>query len=62
MILLCHLLLRQEGIRVPSGGAPSFPKRVWALGLSEELAAAVEPLLVTHKQLCKQIKSIEAKV
>jgi hypothetical protein len=62
MILLCRLLLRQEGIRVPSRGAPSFPKRVWALGLSEELAAAVEPLLVTHKQLCKQIKSIEAKV
>jgi hypothetical protein len=32
------------------------------LGLSEELAAAVEPLLVMHEQLCKQIKSIEAKV
>lgn len=62
MISLCRSLLRQEGIRVPSGGAPSFPKRVRALELSEELAAAVEPLLLTHEQLCEQIKRVDAKV
>ena len=62
MISLCRSLLRQEGIRVPSGGAPNFPKRVRALELSEELAAAVEPLLATHEQLCEQIKGVDGKV
>ncbi len=33
-----------------------------ALELSKELGAAVEPLLVTHEQLCEQIKGIDVKV
>ena len=61
-ISLCRSLLRQEGVRVPSGGAGSFPKRVRALQLSEELASTVEPLLLIHEQLCQQLKTIEAKV
>lgn len=44
MISLCRSLLRQEGVRVPSGGAPSFAKRVRALELSEDLQDAIEPL------------------
>jgi transposase len=62
MTSLCRALLRQEGIRVPSGAALSFPKRVRSLQLSKELADAVEPLLCTHEQLCQQIKCIDAKV
>src|SRR5512139_409975 len=56
MISLRRSLLRQEGVRVPSGGAPTFPQRVRALDLSEDLAFAVEPLLKTHEQVCEQIK------
>jgi len=41
MISLCRSLLRQEGIRVPSGGAPSFPKRVRALSRHSRTATAV---------------------
>jgi transposase len=62
IISLCRSLLRQEGIRVPSGGAPSFAQRVRALELSEELVDAVEPLLKTHEQVCEQIKRIDDKV
>lgn len=62
MISLCRSLLRQEGVRVPSASARSFPARVRALSLSEELVCAVEPLLATHEQLCEQIKAIDAKV
>jgi hypothetical protein len=36
MISLCRALLRQEGIRAPSGGAVSFPKRVRTLELDAE--------------------------
>jgi transposase len=62
MISLCRALLRQEGIRVPTGGAPSFAKRVRSLGLGEELAKAIEPLLQTHDHVCKQIDSLDAEV
>lgn len=62
MIALCRSLLRQEGIRVPSGGAPSFAKRVRALELPDELRDAVEPLLTTHEQLCAQIDLLDKKV
>jgi Transposase IS116/IS110/IS902 family/WD domain, G-beta repeat len=59
MISLCRSLLRQEGIRVPSGGAPSFPQRVRAFALSEDLAAVVEPLLKTHEQTCAQLELLD---
>jgi hypothetical protein len=52
MLSLCRSLLHQEGIRVPSGGAPSFTKRVRMLELDEALRDAVEPLLTTHEQVC----------
>ena len=62
MISLCRSLLRQEGIRVPSGGAPSFVKRVRALELPGELRDAIEPLLETHEQVCAQVDAVDKKV
>jgi transposase len=60
MISLCRALLRQEGIRVPSGGAVSFAKRVRTLPLGDELARRVAPLLETHEHVCEQIKHLDA--
>jgi transposase len=62
MISVCRALLRQEGIRVPSGGAISFAKRVRSLELATELARAVEPLLQTHEALCRQIAGMDAQL
>jgi transposase len=45
IISLCRALLRQEGIQVPTGGAPTFAKRVRMLALSDELTLVVKPLL-----------------
>jgi transposase len=60
MISLCRAVLRQEGIRVPSGAAVSFAKRVGTLELGAELARTVEPLLQTHAHVCEQIKHLDA--
>jgi len=62
MISLCRALLRQEGFRVPSGGAASFPKRVRLLELPEELLRTVEPLLQTHEHVTEQIKQLDLQV
>jgi hypothetical protein len=61
MISPCRSLLRQEGIRVPSGGAPSFAKRVRMLEFAEELRDAVAPLLAIHEQVCTQIDLVDKK-
>lgn len=55
VISLCRSLLRQEGVRVPSGGAKAFAKRVRGLELAESLFLAIEPLLQMHEQLCEKI-------
>ena len=62
MISLCRSLLRQEGMRVPSGRAATFAKRVRALDLASELRQAVEPLLKTHEDVCAQIELVDQKV
>lgn len=62
MISLCRAILRQEDYRVPTGGSPSFAKRVRSLALSEELARALTPLLETHEHVCKQIDTLDAHV
>ncbi|MEY4512367.1 MAG: hypothetical protein RLZZ450_4489 [Pseudomonadota bacterium] len=49
MISLCRSLLRQGGIRVPGGGAPSFAKRVRTLELPKLFRDASEPLLTAHE-------------
>jgi transposase len=55
-ISLCRSLLRQDGVRVPTGSSTSFGKRVRALQLDPELLEAVEPLLQTHAELCDKIR------
>jgi transposase len=60
MISLCRALLRQEGIRVPSGDAVSFVKRVRTLKLGAELTSTLQPLLKTHEHVCEQIKDLDA--
>jgi transposase len=62
MISLCRALLRQEGIRVPTGGAPSFAKRVRSLALGEEIAQALQPLLESHDHVCEQIDALDVHV
>jgi hypothetical protein len=62
MISLSRSLLRQEGIRVPSGSATTFAKRVRELELPDELSDAVEPLLKAHEQVCAQIEEVDKKV
>jgi transposase len=62
MISLCRSLLRQEGVRVPSGGAVTFARRVRALELSSELRDAVEPLLKSHEDVCAQLDLVDKKV
>lgn len=60
LISLCRALLRQEGVRVPSGGATSFAKRVRMLDVGGVLARTIEPLLQTHESVCEQIKQLDA--
>jgi transposase len=62
MISLCRAVLRQEGFRVPSGGAVSFPKRVRMLGLPDELVRTVQPLLKTHEPVSEELKQLEAQI
>ena len=59
---LSRSLLRQEGLRVPTGGSITFHKPVRALGLDALLTQAIEPLLQTHEQLCEQIKRLDAEI
>ena len=55
-ISLCRSLLRQDGIRVPTGSSTTFAKRVRALQLDQDLLEVVEPLLQTHAELCDKIR------
>lgn len=59
VISLCRALLRQEGIRVPSGSSTTFAKRVEMLELEPPLFEAVEPLLRTHGELCEKISEAD---
>jgi transposase len=62
MISVCRAFLRQEGLRVPSGGAPSFAQRVRTLKLADELRETLAPLLEVHEQVCAQIDVLDEKV
>jgi transposase len=62
MISLCRSLLRQEGIRVPTGDAVTFAKRVRALEFGSDLRDAVEPLLKSQEEVCAQIALVDKKV
>ena len=58
-IVLIRSLLRRKGIRVASGGAEVFARRVRDLGLPVHLAAEVAPLLALLTPLNEQIKSLD---
>lgn len=58
-ISLARSLLRQQGHRVPSGGAPTFSKRVLSLELPKSLCTELAPLLAMMEQLNKQIARID---
>jgi transposase len=62
MISLSRSLLRQEGVRVPSGNAVTFAKRVRELALPDELRDAVEAMLFAHEHVCDQIDEVDKKV
>jgi transposase len=61
-ISLCRSLLRQEGVRVPSGSATTFSKRVFELELEPALFESVEPLLQTHAELCEKIRDADERI
>jgi transposase len=62
MISLCRSPLRQEGIRVPSGSAVTFAKRVRELELPDDLRDAAELLPKAHEQVCGQIDAVDKNV
>jgi transposase len=54
-ISVVRSLLRREGLRVRSGEAKSFGRRVGELEVPQALASAIEPLLVVLEQVNQQI-------
>jgi len=58
-IVLTRSLLRQEGIRVRSGSAPTFAQRVKEIELPAELGSVVEPLLSMFGELNERIASAD---
>lgn len=54
-ISVVRAVLRQHGVRVPSGGSRSLPARIAALPLSAELMTIVAPLLRTVEHLTTEI-------
>jgi transposase len=57
-ISLMRALVRREGLRVGSGSAEAFPKRLEAMELPEHLKAEVEPLLSLMQPLNEQIAAL----
>jgi transposase len=55
-INLLRATVRQEGFRIPSGGAESVPARVRALPLPRALAATVRPLCAVLDRLAPAIR------
>jgi transposase len=55
-IAVVRATLRAQGFRVPSGGAPTFVRRVHAMELPRELQQTVQPLLTSLEQLNEQIE------
>jgi transposase len=54
-ISLIRALLRQQGYRVPSGGAEAFPTRVRTLVLPGPLLSLIAPLLAVMRHLNRQL-------
>jgi transposase len=61
-ISLVRSLLRQEGIKPEHGSAPTFARRMRALGLHEPLSSDIAPLLELLDNLTEQIKMADKEV
>jgi transposase len=61
-ISLIGALLRREGVRVASGGAPAFVRRLEAVALPPPLAAAIAPLQALLAPLNEQIAAADARL
>jgi len=61
-ISLIGALLRREGLRVASGSAPAFLRRLDAVTLPPPLAAAVAPLRTLLAPLTEQIAAADARL
>jgi len=61
-INVVRAVLRQDGMRVPSGGAATFAARVRALALTATQAAVVAPLLEVLAALHRELAAVEATV
>jgi transposase len=56
-IVLIRSLVRQQGLRIPSGSSASFTERLSGVALPESLAQQVQPLLEVMASLNAQIKA-----
>lgn len=61
-ISLIRALLRREGLRVPSGMARHFPRRLAALTVPDPLSAEIAPLLTVMEILSQQIEAADARL
>ena len=61
-ISLIRALLRQQGYRVPSGGAESFGDRVATLSLPGRLRSVIAPLLAVMRHLNRQLAYSDATI
>lgn len=61
-ISLARASPRREGLRIRSGGAPTFAKRVEELSLPAHLSLEVAPLLVMLEQLTVQIRAADKRL
>jgi transposase len=61
-ISLLGALLRREGLRVASGGAPAFLRRLDAVTLPPPLAAAIAPVRALLAPLNEQIAAVDARL
>ena len=61
-ISLMRALLRREGLRVRTGMAASFPRRLAELTVPEPLSAAIAPLLAVMESLNREIDAADARL
>ena len=61
-ISLMRALLRREGLRVRTGMARYFPRRLAELRLPESLSAAIAPLLAVMETLNRELNATDARL
>ena len=60
MISLVRALVRGQGLRIPSGGAVTFARRLSKVELSKELAEQAAPLLSVLETVNEQLRAADA--